>query len=406
MTDKSRFHLLISKYLNGTLAPDEFEQLKNMMSDHAYQVLFEESVEAMLRKNTERDETPPGDVKNKIFHALANKIYPVTQVQNHNRNIPRVFTFKKIIRFSIAACLVIAIGTFYYLYRSAPASGKENKIAGQSLPRIQPGSNKATLTLGDGSTVVLGNDVSGEIASQGAVKIIQLDTGRLSYSGIAGESEVQYNTITTPRGGQYQVILPDGSTVWLNAASSLRFPTRFKGALREVELTGQAFFDISHNKKHPFIVKVSDMQVEVLGTQFDVMAYAEEAALNTTLVEGSVKLKTSGHPVMLTPGQQGSRLNAEKIMEVKPVNVNEVIAWKDGRFYFEGTSVQSIMRQLQRWYDVDIEYGDKVKGIQLSGIVSRKEQIQDLLEALEATGDVHFKIKGRTVIVLGGKNKN
>jgi transmembrane sensor len=212
----------------------------------------------------------------------------------------------------------------------------------------------------------------------------------------------QYNTLSTPRGGQYQVVLPDGTKAWLNSASSLKYPTVFDGKTRNVELRGEAYFEVAKNSRSPFTVNTSDMQVVVLGTAFNLMAYADEGAVRTTLVNGVVRLLSHKGAQMIKPGEQGSLDKREEQFTVSRPDLDEVLAWKDGEFKFSGQTIQTIMRQMVRWYDVDIEYQGVPPDIRFNGDISSKQNASALLDILETTRAVHFKIEGRKIIVIPG----
>jgi ferric-dicitrate binding protein FerR (iron transport regulator) len=221
------------------------------------------------------------------------------------------------------------------------------------------------------------------------------------YDGTKASNQgslISYNTLSTPRGGQYQLVLPDGSKVWLNASSSIHFPTAFAGHERNVELTGEAYFEIAKNKQKPFHVNVNGMQVEVLGTHFNVNAYGDEGAIKTSLLEGSVKIKKGNISGLLKPGQQGVLKKNSTDLEIKNADMNEAIAWKNGLFEFDGADIKSIMREIGRWYDVDVVYAGKVPDRRFEGKISRDAQLSDVLKIL-ALSNVKFSVEGKKIIV-------
>lgn len=304
-------------------------------------------------------------------------------------------------RYAAAAAVLLVLVSVYFIYNSSNRQPDLAKISSQKQRfknDIPPGTNKAVLTLADGSTIVLDDEANGALATQGTTKVLKFN-GKVSYQ-IAQQSseEILYNTISTPRGGQYQVVLPDGSEVWLNAASSIHFPTVFQSNERKVEVTGEAYFEITKNKFKPFIVSVNKSQVEVLGTHFNVMAYEDEALLKTTLLEGSVKFVNGNTTKILVPGQQ-SELKKDGVVAVaSDVDVDDVMAWKNGIFHFEGEDIGTVTRQLSRWYDVDVEYRKKVDDL-FYAEMPRNTKLSDALKALELTGKVHFEIDGKKIIV-------
>ncbi len=253
--------------------------------------------------------------------------------------------------------------------------------------------------MADGSTIVLDTMQNGNLAQQGNTTVIKLD-GKLAYnSANAGANDIAYNTLTTPRGGQYQVELPDGTRVWLNAASSLRFPTAFVGGERRVEISGEAYFEVAKNKAMPFVVSVNSTEVHVLGTHFNVMAYSEEGKIATTLLEGSVQVSKAGKKHVIVPGQQAVWKENGDFNLNGDIDLEEVVSWKNGKFHFNNADIKVIMRQIARWYDVDVEYRDNLSETQLGGIVSRKEDLRQLLSYFEMTGKVKFNLEGRKIIV-------
>ena len=278
---------------------------------------------------------------------------------------------------------------------------------------VQPGGNKAILTLADGSSIVLDSAGNGTLSVQGNTKILKLASGSLAYQQNRRSAEPEgpvFNMISTPRGGQYQVVLPDGSKVWLDASSSLRFPTSFSGGLREVQLSGEAYFDVAANPQKPFRVSVfpgepgkgSELQhVEVLGTQFNVMAYADEVAVKTTLLEGAVNVGATSASMKLTPGNQSQldRVSAMGLKMVEDADVNAAVAWKNGYFDFNKANIETIMRQLARWYDVDVSFrGNGSRDRLFYGGIQRNLPLSAVFDILERSG-VLFSIDGKKVIV-------
>ncbi len=307
-------------------------------------------------------------------------------------------------RWWAAAAVVLLLASGSYIYFRNPG---QQQIAKTEKPQnkndVGPGGNKAVLTLVDGSHIILDSANTGTIAQQGNAKIIKLNNGELAYnSSPEKSSEVLYNTISTPKGGQYQVVLSDGSKVWLNAASSLKFPTEFSGKERNVELTGEGYFEVAHNAAMPFNVTAGGVKVQVLGTHFNINAYSNEAAIKTTLLEGRVALSRndSEKPVILQPGQQGLLNNNSHVINVtRDIDMYEVMAWKDGFFEFEKMELPYIMRQIERWYDITVEYKRNTNE-KFGGRISRNLNLSNVLHLLnDQTKEVHFKIEGNKVII-------
>lgn len=282
---------------------------------------------------------------------------------------------------AIAALLIS--GAAFYWTRQQPAFIKPTI----QLADIQPGKQGAILTLANGEKVVLDSLANGQIAGTNATLL----NGQLNYKGAT--TSTSYNTMTTPKGRQFNIILPDGSKVWLNAQTSLRYPTAFTGKERRVDITGEAYFEITTNANQPFFVNLPGKgEIAVLGTSFNINAYTDEAAINTTLIEGAVKVQNT----LLRPGQ-----TAQLTKEITIVNadVEKVTAWKNGIFNFEGETLQEVMRQLARWYDIEVVYAPNVPNIVFGGKMSRDVTLEGLLRGLEATG-VHFRLEGERRLVV------
>ncbi|MDP4150823.1 MAG: FecR domain-containing protein [Bacteroidota bacterium] len=263
-----------------------------------------------------------------------------------------------------------------------------------------PGGNKAVLILANGSKIVLDSVRSGKLAQQGGINVIKIESGRIAYSGSNEDpTEIVYNTLATPNGGQYQLTLPDGSRVWLNAASSIRYPTAFRGAEREVAITGEVYFEVIGNAKMPFVVEAGPTRTTVLGTRFNVKAYADERSVVTTLLEGAVRVSSGGDERTLRPGQQAVLDEASRLMTVREADTYQAIAWKNGQFDFDQTDIPTIMRQISRWYDVDVSYRSDYAGIKFGGGISRQLNLSLVLRLLDKNG-VHTKLEDRNLIVL------
>lgn len=295
-----------------------------------------------------------------------------------------------------AAVLVIAVAAALFYV------GNKNETLPVIVKNdIRPGQNKAILTLADGSKISLTDAVSGEVAKQGGVRIRKTSNGQLIYqnpSKAPGIGPMEYNTIEAPRGGQWQVILPDGSRVFLNALSSLKYPVRFSDRERKVELNGEAYFEISHNKKLPFRVVAKDQIIEVLGTHFNVMAYSDEKMVKTTLLAGSVRVAVPNESLVLKPGEQ-SQTEKGNIKVVQGVDLEDVMAWKNGYFKFN-ENLEDVMAKVSRWYNVSVSYETAPDlYFKFKGEISRNKNLSELLKMLEYTGNVHFKIEGRRIIV-------
>lgn len=295
-----------------------------------------------------------------------------------------------------AVLLVISsVGLYRYKIGNHPKNTFQQHTVSNDVPA---GGNKAILILSNGSRVSLTDASNGELANQAGLKIIKTRDGELVYevTPVSGDVAVRYNTIETPKGGQYQVNLPDGTRVWLNAASSVRFPTTFANmSQRKVELNGEAYFEVVHAKNKPFKVIAAGQEVEVLGTHFNINAYADEPAAVTSLLEGSVKITHNLETEMLLPGEQAEVKDHIRIKKIE----GDVIAWKNGVTSFKDAQITTIMRQIARWYDVEIKYKGEIPEKMFNGDVLRSANLSELIKVMEFSG-LHFKIEGRTITVM------
>lgn len=303
---------------------------------------------------------------------------------------------------AVAASVILLLGTGYFHFSKKNTPSLVKAVSEKVIENdLLPGGNKAILTLGDGQQIILDSSENGNLANQGNISVIKLDDGRIAYKDANEKpADIVYNTISTPRGGQYQVELADGSKAWLNAASSLRFPTRFSGGERKVEITGEVYFEIAKKRGVPFeVILANGSKVQVLGTHFNVMNYEDEKSIETTLLEGSVRFVHNEKSMIIQPGQQVVLNESTSGLSMNnQVDIEAVMAWKNGKFYFESADIESVMKQLSRWYDVDVEYRGKV-GKKFEGSVSRDISASNIFKILEATGGVNFKIEGKKILV-------
>jgi transmembrane sensor len=320
--------------------------------------------------------------------------------------------------YMVAATVILVVGgmaVWGVLHRAGAA--RVSAVGAPAVAEVvRPGGNRAVLTLADGRRINLDSSGNGVLAAQGNMNVSKTGDGALAYkkasgsgsAGAAGSAELPiamaYNSLSTPRAGQFTLTLPDGTRVWLNNASTLRYPVAFTGADRPVELTGEAYFEVAKDRAHPFrvIVHRGDAggggSIDVLGTSFNVMAYGDEPAERTTLVEGGVKFNLAQHSVVLRPEQQAV-LDEHGAMTVVHANVGEVTSWKNGYFHFDHASLQTTMRQLARWYDIDVTYQGEMEGQEFMGKIQRSLPLGDVLKGLE-NDKVHFKLEGRKLTVM------
>jgi ferric-dicitrate binding protein FerR (iron transport regulator) len=394
---------LAQKYLDGTATEEEKQALHTW-----YDTADDEELEMVLSDQPESAE----NVEQRIFAGIQRRMHDETAAQDA---VYEMGTKRKRPALWLAAAAVIGImlcSIAYFFYRNTAAkqiAGKEKPASSSKKEDVLPGSDKAKLVLGNGAVVLLEDTKDGAIRDVSGIKISK-QNGRLLYDASVpsqATSDISFNTLSTPRGGQYHVILPDGSKVWLNASSSLRFPTAFTGHERRVELTGEAYFEIAHNGKMPFIATINNTEVEVLGTHFNIMGYNDEGVVKTTLLEGRVKVTPASgsqpaarRPQLLSPGQQAViDNNSSSIRVIRDIDVEETVAWKNGLFLFNNTDIQTIMRQIARWYDVEITYEGPISARYFSGEIPRNVPVSQVLKLLELS-DVRFRLEGKNIIVL------
>jgi transmembrane sensor len=383
---KERLSYLLKQYLDNNISSVEYEELMIQVNDES----ASQEVQAVLEELI--SQASPGDNYNEAdWEPLIQRIVEPRR--------PVKF------RWMIAAAILLAlVGAGYLFCVKRTVGQQENVVVAHDLA---PGSNRAILTLGDGSKIDLDAAHNGIVAQQGGAQLIKNRNEQLIYRQ-GSAVEVQYNRLTTPRGGQFQLQLPDGSKVWLNAATTLRYPTRFTGDERTVELKGEAYFEISQDAKRPFRVKVLKgaadtdlLEVEVLGTHFNIMDYEEEPAIRTTLLEGSVRVRKGAHSVVIRPGQQASLSSGEELA-VAAADMEEAVAWKDGMFMFRNAGIGEVMRQLARWYDVEVVYKDGVPKDRYQGEMYRNVNASKILKVLEGSG-LHFTVEGKKIILFMDK---
>lgn len=409
MTDRNRIIYLLEKYAaNETTETEEnelFEIVNRVEHENDLQqevtMIFEQIEPAYLT----------ADIRERILKNVLSPAIPTSPQTPllkerglEELKVRKMFPWQRVAA-AAAIILMIGTGTFFLFFKTS-----KNEITKKENPNpiqndVAPGGNKAVLTLADGTTIILDNAANGTLTKQGNTKILKQD-GQLAYNALNDPSislrttEVLYNTIATPRGGQYQLTLSDGSKVWLNAASSIRFPVSFSGKERKVEITGEAYFEVAKNASIPFKVNVAGKgEVEVLGTHFNINSYADEATINTTLLEGKVKVSSSVNSEFLSPGQQALlNLNGQITLNTN-ADAEEVMAWKNGLFNFNSLNIENIMRQISRWYDVDVTYEGKISKETFSGIVGRNSNASQVLKIIEE-GGVKFRIEGKKIVVL------
>ncbi|MGV8879172.1 MAG: FecR family protein [Sphingobacteriaceae bacterium] len=410
---------LFRKLLNNTCSDEEAVLIVDLLADEKNKELVNKLILEQLAD----------DSKTAINEAIKERLHDRLKIilaPGEEISAPFFFgRFKRNFFNYAAAIMLISLSTgLFYFYKSR-RNAQALLAHHQSLP-ILPGGNKAILTLADGRNISLDQASDGEIARQAEMSIIKTNDGQLVYEvaekAVSGAAvgEQLLNTITTPKGGQYIVVLPDGTKVWLNAASSLKYPAVFNDLERKVELSGEAYFEVvkiskipsAKNKNNagkniPFIVVSNHQVIEVTGTNFNVSAYADELDVITTLLEGAVRVSdeqnlvnNQGAPITKTlkAGEQ-SRLS-DHHLRIGPGNAETAVAWKNGKFQFENESIESIMRKIARWYDVDIDYKGNMQNKIFSGTISRYDNVNEVLKMLQLTGTINFKVNERRITVM------
>ncbi len=368
------------------VSDDRLALVERMMTDPDW---VESELRRMEQVNTER-----------IWTKVETRLKPTP-------SIPLTHTKRRWWTYAAAASVIgiaCAGGAWLWLSRNHPPPTPVTTPA-VAAADIKPGGNKAILTLADGHKIDLGTTANGFVTNQGNTKVAKLSDGQLVYKKEKTADDhpapMAYNILTTPRKGQFALRLPDGTNVWINNASVIRYPVAFTGRDRTVELTGEAYFEVAKDASHPFRVKVQNgVTVEVLGTAFNVMAYTDEPTERATLIEGRVRITENNQSVVLKPDEQTALDLQGKLKVIPDVNVQEVIAWKNGYFHFDHTSFQATMRQLARWYDIDVVYQDPLSNqeFQGQGRIQRDLLLSDILKNLESD-QIHFKLEGRKLIV-------
>ena len=382
---------LMEQFVSGEISPQGKAMLLSMLDNP----LYSDQLNDILQENYDTVEIPEvtSEVTEEFITALREKMDASSNVEDLPSSILTQLNWRKI---AVAASvfLMIGLGTLIFFQKSNLAP---TVVASKEINDKKPGKTGAILTLSNGSVIVLDDVGNGLVANQQNTAIIKKNDG-IVYTADSNAQTV-YNTMTTPRARQYNLQLSDGTKVWLNASSSITFPTSFSGKERKVSITGEVYFEVAKDKSRPFMVSVNDMQVNVLGTHFNVNAYEDEKSVNTTLFEGSVLIRKKNVSVLLKPGQQAEKQKSGTIVVNNNVNLDQIIGWKNGTFFFENASLEMVLRQLSRWYDIDIVFEKGIKPRIFEGEIQRNLQLSQVLKILENSG-IHLKIEGKTLRVM------
>lgn len=377
---------------------EEFRSLAAKCQDRtateAEKEAFNKAYRLLTDRYTEWDSDVMGDedtVKSKLYSSVTAKI---ASTQRSGR-------IRRLYMCAAAAVILAFLSAGIYRFLRQPIGLKQP--AQNTVNDLKPGENRATLTLANGQKIVLTKSLTGQLSKQGNVNINMTANGTVAYTTCSGgqttNKAIAYNTLTTKKGEQFPLILSDGTEVILDAASSITFPVSFTGKQREVSITGQAYFKVVHNARQPFQVLVKGQTIRDIGTEFNINAYEDESSVKTTLLEGSVKVSKASNSVVLLPGQQSQVTDeSNTITVIKNADVQSVEAWKNGMFQYNNASIQEVMRQVARWYNVDIQYEGTLPQREFSGKMQRDLNASQVLDLLSFTR-IHFKIEGKKIIV-------
>jgi transmembrane sensor len=392
MQEENRYQYLLNRLNNGTATQEELAELERLLANSEATGMEQELWDKI-----------PADAR--FFEKGKSEDMLAMILQRNQDAVPMIPPQRKSPwpLLLAAACTLAVVSTLLFLVIQPAKDKSTTKVIAQQEPAkvVMPGGDKALLMLDDGSTITLDSTGNGTISKQGDVNVSKAG-GQVIYAlnnTPAEGSPVLYNTLKTSRGGQYQLALADGTRVWMNASSSLRFPTAFPGKERVVELTGEAYFEVAKDAQRPFSVRVNGVTVNVLGTHFNVMAYENEAATAITLHEGAVNVTNEKNSVSLRPGQQARLQPGAAWQVINKVNLEETIAWKNGYFQLDHTSLDVLMRQVERWYDVDVVYQGKVPNRLFGGKIPRNSDIKEVMKLLELS-KVHSRIEGNKITIL------
>jgi transmembrane sensor len=388
--EAQRIVYLVSRYIDGSIDFAELQELDSWRKEKPEnEILFKELI------NKENQDQAIRRMQSYDTQGSLSKLRQ-TIAEKKSKDNATIKLWKLLLT---AASITLLIGTFIFFYFEKQDHNNDDAALKPNPQYIPAGTNRAILTLAGGKKIILNQSAIGIIATQGNMQVKNAQDGKIIYSETGQQNAsalAEYNTIETPKAGKYKVQLPDGTNVWLNAASSLHYPIAFNGNTREVELTGEAYFEVAKDKHKPFTVTSAGQKVTVLGTHFNINAYKDESNINTTLLEGSVRVNSNDNQALLKPGEQ-SALSGETL-KVSKANIHLATAWKDGQLAFGHTDLKSVLRQTSRWYNIDVEYIGKVPDISISGDVSMDADLSTMLKMLQFY-NVHFVQQGRKLII-------
>ncbi len=392
-------NLLFRKLINNECSSEEIDEIIALLAMNDDKSVFDDLILAQLTQRVNSVDLSE-DVRlalNERFKNIVNADYN----QPFYPIIRKKSSLLTMLRISAVAAAIMVIFAIALLFNKT--SGINQKLIHQTAKDAAPGKDAAVLTLANGRKIILNESANGELAKQAGIRITKAADGKLIYhidntNTTSAKASELYNTISTPRGGQYQVNLPDGSQVWLNSASSIKFPMLFTTVgRRNIRLTGEAYFEVAKDKKRPFVVTTDKQSIEVLGTHFDVSSYDDDAFTRTTLLEGTVKITAGVHTSVLKPGQQA---DVSASISVSNVDTEIAVAWKNGYFHFDDEKLESVMKKISRWYDLDVEYKDpSLKNELFAAYSTRFANVSKLLKLMNQVGDMSFELDGKTILI-------
>lgn len=394
----NRLQFLLKLLVDDKINAQELEELAELMAQPGNEELMNSQL-----SNTWDNASTATELSNDVYRKITDNPRFRTSLNQNDIQSPIQGSTRKLWYYAAAVVLLCcSIGLGMYFYKNS--SPNSHILGNTEYAQLSSKSNRdyVTLTLSNGKELVLDEAAIGKISREDNITITKNKEGQLIYdlSKVADGGELAYNIISTPIGNNYQVILSDGTKVWLNAKSSLKFPAVFRGSERRVELSGEAYFEVAHNKKQPFLLSAKDMTVQVLGTHFNVTAYDDDDIVKASLLEGSINAKFKTSSLLLKPGQQAVLRNGAAVMNAKQFDVDEIMDWKNGYFIFRDEPIDEIMKEISRWYNIEVNYQGNLRKEAFGGKYLKSSSLEELLSSLELTGTVKFKIEGRRVTVV------
>ncbi|OQP66369.1 hypothetical protein A3860_12780 [Niastella vici] len=390
-----RLQYLVNQYLSDKSTPEELQEFWQHIRDLKDESPMQEALQNLWTQSQAGNDTPAIG-----WQPVLQQVYARANAAEATEKVVPLHK-RSIIRWVAAAVVILSVGMAGYWLLNKPSGSAKIVETGTTNKQdvAAPQNNRATITLGNGKTIYLDSAASGSLATEGNVQLVKLADGQIAYNGSA--NEIVYNTLTNPMGSKViDMKLSDGSHIWLNAGSSITYPVAFVGNERKVDISGEVYFEVAHNAAMPFRVHHGAMEVQVLGTHFNINAYDDEPAIKVTLLEGSVKVSSmvNGQSSMLKPGEQAALSQSSQLSQPIPVQTEQVMAWKNGLFSFTSADLKTVMRQLSRWYNIQVKYEGEIPVRKFSGEITHDLTLSQLMNGLQSLG-IKFSIEGRTMIV-------